>query len=155
MVRAKLELGWSPGQISNWLKHRHGDPALLISHETIYRSVYLAARTELGPRPSRHLRSQRSVRQVRKAKRAHRRGILRNMTPIQDRPAQVCDRVEVRHGEGDLVMGKRPTAVVTLVERATRYVRVVPLPEGYRADANICARTDTGSCRGAVARSRT
>jgi len=100
VVRAKLELDWSPGQIPNWLKHRHRDPALQISHETIYRSVYLATRTELGPRPVRYLRSQRSVRQVRKTKQAHGRGILRNMTSIEERP----------------------------VEHATRYVRVVPLP---------------------------
>jgi IS30 family transposase len=66
---------------------------------------------------------------------SHGRGVLRNMTSIRSRPAVVSDRVDVGHWEGDLVMGKRPSAVATLVERATRYVRVVQLPDGYRADA--------------------
>ena len=57
------------------------------------------------------------------------------MTSIHDRPTSVEDRREVGHGEGDLVMGRRPSAVATLVERSTRMVRVVALPHGYKADA--------------------
>ncbi|MGH2584940.1 MAG: IS30 family transposase [Dehalococcoidia bacterium] len=136
LVRERLELDWSPEQIAQWLKHVHADvPELRVSHETIYRTIYVAGRRELGPRPARHLRSGRSVRHVRKAKQAHGRGVLRNMTSIRERPAAVSERAEVGHWEGDLVMGKRPSAVATLVERATRYVRVVALPDGYKADA--------------------
>ena len=135
-MREKLELDWSPKQITHWFKQTHAaDPDIQISHETIYRTIYTAGRTGLGPRSARHLRSGRSVRHVRKTKQAHGRGVLRNMTLIRDRPAPITDRVEVGHWEGDLVMGKRPSAVATLVERATRYVRVVPLPDGYKAAA--------------------
>lgn len=56
------------------------------------------------------------------------------MVSIRDRPESVAERVEIGHWEGDLVMGKRPSAVATLVERTTRYLRVVALPEGYKAD---------------------
>ena len=131
LVREKLESDWSPEQIAQWLKRTYaGFPELRISHETIYRTIYVSGRTALGLPSARHLRSGRSVRHVRKAKQGHGRGVLRNMTSIRDRPATVTDRVEVWHWEGDLVMGKRPSAVATLVERATRYVRVVPLPHG-------------------------
>lgn len=136
LVREKLELDWSPEQIAQWLNRAHPTTSeLRISHETIYRTIYTAGRTGLGPRPARHLRSGRSVRHVRKAKQAHGRGVLRNMTSIRGRPATVTDRVEVGHWEGDLVMGTRPSAVATLVERTTRYVRVVRLPDGYKTAA--------------------
>lgn len=135
-VRDRLERDWSPEQIAVSLKRDHpADPGMWISHETIDRSIYVSARRELGAKPSQHLRSGRSVRRARKAMRSHGRGVLRNMTSIRSRPAFVSDRVDVGHREGDLVMGKRPSAVATLVERATRYVRVVQLPDGYRADA--------------------
>ena len=98
LVRDKLELDWSPEQIARWLKQTQAAVSdLRISHETIYRTIYLAGRTGLGPRPTRHLRSGRSVRHVRKAKQAHGRGVLRNMTFILDRPATVTDRVEIGH----------------------------------------------------------
>lgn len=135
-VRDRLERDWSPGQIAVSLKRDHpADPGMWISHETIYRSIYVSTRRELGVKPAQHLRSGRSVRRARKAKQSQGRGVLRNMTSIRNRPAVVSDRVDVGHWEGDLVMGKRPSAVATLVERSTRYVRVVQLPDGYRADA--------------------
>ena len=113
-----------------------------ISHETIYRSIYVSTRRELGAKPAQHLRSGRSVRRARRAMQSHGRGVLRNMTSIRNRPAVVSDRIDVGHWEGDLVMGKRPSAVATLVERSTRYVRVVQLPDGYRADAVRAAITE-------------
>ncbi|WP_223145265.1 IS30 family transposase [Microbacterium sp. ANT_H45B] len=136
VVREQLELDWSPQQIARWLRTtRPDDEAMRVSHETIYRSIYVSSRTELGQHSARRLRSGRSVRHARRAKQSHGRGVLRNMTSIRDRPAIVMDRIEVGHWEGDLVMGKRPSAVATLVERATRFVRVVPLHDGYKADA--------------------
>ena len=134
IVRGRLEADWSPEQIAHWLRRQFAtDTHMRISHETIYRSIYLAGRRELGRDASRHLRSGRSVRRARVAKRSHGRGVLRNMTSIRTRPVSVADRVELGHWEGDLVMGARPSAVATLVERSTRYVRVIPLPNGYRA----------------------
>ena len=136
LVRGRLELDWSPTQIAQWLKRVYPNgEELRLSHETIYRTIYVSSRVEFGPRAGKHLRSGRSVRNARKAKQSHGRGVLRNMTSIRDRPAVVTERVEVGHWEGDLVMGRRPSAVATLVERATRYVRVVPLHDGYKADA--------------------
>jgi IS30 family transposase len=108
---------------------------MLVSHETIYRTIYLAGRRELGPKPGKHLRSGRTVRHARGVKGSHGRGRLRNMVSIRERPAVVTERTELGHWEGDLVMGKQPSAVATLVERRTRYLRIVPLLDGYKADA--------------------
>ncbi|WP_331712566.1 IS30 family transposase [Auraticoccus monumenti] len=137
LVRSKLSEDWSPQQITAWLRRTHPDDSgKRVSHETIYRTVFHAERRELGSKPWQHLRSGRSVRHPRGALRTgHGRGRLKNMVSIRDRPASVADRVEVGHWEGDLVMGRRPSAVATLVERSTRYVRVVALPDGYKADA--------------------
>lgn len=143
VVRAKLELDWSPEQIAAWLRLQHPtNPGMRVSHDTIYRFIYIAARTELGARPARHLRSGRSVRRPRRVQVSHGRGRLRNMTSIHSRPIEVLQRAEIGHWEGDLVMGKRPSAVATLVERRTRFVRIVPLPHGYKADAVRRAITD-------------
>jgi IS30 family transposase len=135
-VRDRLEEDWSPEQIAAWLRREHpANPSRWVSHETIYRTIYVAGRRELGSRASRHLRSGRSVRQPRIVRDSHGRGQLRNMVSIHARPAVVTERTEVGHWEGDLVMGKRPSAVATLVERSTRFVRIVPLPNGYKAEA--------------------
>lgn len=136
VVRAKLELDWSPEQIAVWLRRQYPtEKAMRVSHETIYRSIYVTSRSELGSHAARHLRSGRSVRRPRRVQVSHGRGRLRNMTSIHSRPVEVLQRAEIGHWEGDLVMGKRPSAVATLVERQTRFVRIVPLPNGYKADA--------------------
>lgn len=143
VVRAKLTLGWSPEQIAAWLKLAYpGDPVMRLSHEAIYRSIYYVYRRELDRGMSQHLRSGRTIRRPRKGKQALGRGRLKNMVPITARPASVENRVEVGHWEGDLVMGKRPSAVATLVERSTRAVKVVHLPNGYKADAVRIALTN-------------
>ncbi|WP_395245057.1 IS30 family transposase [Agromyces sp. MMS24-K17] len=135
-VRSKLELDWSPEQIAAWLRRQHpSDPKRWISHESIYRTIYITARRELDATTARHLRSGRSVRRPRLVQSSHGRGRLRNMTPIHARPVEVHERTVLGHWEGDLVMGRRPSAVATLVERQTRFVRIVPLPHGYKADA--------------------
>lgn len=136
MVRLKLEQDWSPEQIAAWLRKQHPtDRARWISHETIYRSIYVTARQDLGARAARHLRSGRSVRRPRRVRSSQGRGRLRNMTSIYARPVEVLERAQIGHWEGDLLMGKRPSAVATLIERQTRFVRIVPLPNGYKADA--------------------
>ena len=133
-VRGRLELDWSPQQIAAWLARSRPDLAQRVSHETIYRTLYTAGRDELGDRPARHLRTGRSLRQPRMARRPDGRGRLRNMTSIHARPDDVATRVVAGHWEGDLVMGRRPSAVATLVERQTRYLRLVRLPDGYRSE---------------------
>ena len=130
LVAAKLERGWSPTQIAHWLRREQQDS---LSHESIYHALYTGQIR--APRQGSLLRSGRLLRHARVAKPRQRRGVLRNMTSIHDRPASVEDRAEVGHWEGDLIMGQRPSAVATLVERSTRLVRVVALPDGYKADA--------------------
>lgn len=133
-VRGRLELDWSPQQIAAWLARSRPDPAQRVSHETIYRTLYTAARRELGERPHKHLRTGRPMRQPQSARRPDGRGRLRNMTSIHERPDDVAARSVPGHWEGDLVMGRRPSAVATLVERQTRYLRLVRLPDGYRSE---------------------
>lgn len=134
MVRDRLELDWSPQQITAWLARTHADPAMRVSHETIYRSVYVAGRRELGDGAARHLRTGRPMRRPRMVRRPDGRGRLRNMTSIHDRPSEVTARTVAGHWEGDLVMGRRPSAVATLVERQTRYLRLVRLPDGLKSE---------------------
>ncbi len=133
-VLSRLELDWSPQQIAAWLRREHpAEPRMWVSHETIYRAVYLPASRNLPKATYQRLRSGRTMRRPRLVKRSHGRGHLRDMVSIHHRPATVTDRTEPGHWEGDLVMGKRPSAVATLVERTTRYLKIVPLPDGIKA----------------------
>lgn len=129
-MRLKLTDDWSPEQVAAWLRRSFPEePEWWISHEAIYRHLYISTRPALPSALTSHLRSGRPVRMSQLARKAKPgRGRLRNMRSIHDRPARVEDRQEVGHWEGDLVMGARPSAVATLVERSTRMVRVVRLP---------------------------
>lgn len=134
VVLSRLELDWSPQQIAAWLRREHPhEPGMWVSHETIYRAVYLPASRNLPKSTYQRLRSGRTMRRPRLVKRSHGRGHLRDMVSIHHRPATVTDRLEPDHWEGDLVMGRRPSAVATLVERTTRYLKIVPLPDGIKA----------------------
>ncbi|WP_144681257.1 IS30 family transposase [Cellulosimicrobium sp. TH-20] len=134
VVLSRLELDWSPQQIAARLRREHPhEPGMWVSHETIYRAVYLPASRNLPKSTYQRLRSGRTMRRPRLVKRSHGRGHLRDMVSIHHRPATVTDRLEPGHWEGDLVMGKRPSAVATLVERTTRYLKIVPLPDGIKA----------------------
>jgi IS30 family transposase len=126
-VVAGLEQFWSPQQISARLKRDHPeDQELRISHETIYRSLYLQSRGELRRQLSKNLRTGRSTR--REQGRASTRGRIMDMIPISARPAEVEDRAVPGHWEGDLLMGAGGrSAVATLVERQTRYVLLARL----------------------------
>ncbi|WP_227748863.1 IS30 family transposase [Oerskovia douganii] len=134
VVLGRLELDWSPQQIAAWLRREHPDePGMWVSHETIYRAVYLPRSRSIPKATYQRLRTGRSMRRPRMVQRSHGRGQLRDMVSIHHRPATVADRLEPGHWEGDLVMGKRPSAVATLVERSTRYLKIVPLPDGIKA----------------------
>lgn len=114
---------------------RRGEPSRLIARElgSIPQAVRALLGKHGGVRPPSRRRSLRHLSSVEREEVS--RGVLRNMVTIRERPAAVSDRIDIGHWEGDLVMGKRPSAVATLVERATRYVRVVQLPDGYKAGA--------------------
>jgi IS30 family transposase len=126
-VERGLELCWSPQQISARLKRDHpDDQELRISHETIYRSLYVQSRGELRRQLTKNLRTARSTR--RQHGRVERRGRIVDMIPISQRPAEVEDRAVPGHWEGDLILGSRGrSAVATLVERQTRYVTLAYL----------------------------
>jgi IS30 family transposase len=140
MLRARveqgLELEWSPQQISRRLVLDFtNDPSMRVSHETIYLSIFQSRRRALTPRMHRRLRTGRPMRLPLVARQPAGRGRIRNMVSIRERPPHVEDRSVGGHWEGDLVMGRRPSAIATLVERHSRYVRLVALPAGIKATA--------------------
>jgi IS30 family transposase len=132
-VIADLERLWSPQQIAKRLKVDFGDDeAMSISHETIYKSLYVQGRGELRRELARCLRSGRASRKPRG--RTETRGRIPDMVMISERPAEVADRAVPGHWEGDLLIGKNnKSALGTLVERATRYVMLLHLPDGGSA----------------------
>lgn len=133
-VEQGLEQEWSPEQISHRLRLDHpDDEGMRISHEAIYLSLFRPDRP-LERHLGRHLRTGRTIRGPRVAKRSSGRGRLRDMVPITARPAEVEGRQVPRHWEGDLVMGRRPSAVATLVERSSRFLVLVALPDGLASN---------------------
>ncbi len=137
VVGQRLIERWSPQQISGWLVLAYPDSeAMRISHETIYLSLYVQSRGALKRELARHLRSGRSTRKPQQSRiTGQGRGELIGKVMISDRPAEIEDRAVPGHWEGDLLLGSRPTAIATLVERSTRYVQLVALPDGTKADA--------------------
>jgi len=123
-VARKLERDWSPEQIAGWLKRGYrGDPAWQVSHETIYRSLFVQARGVLKKELLAHLRSRRPIRRSRHAgAKGDGRGQIPDMVSIRQRPAAAEDRAVPGHWEGDLLSGSANSYIVTLVERQTRYV---------------------------------
>ena len=136
-MERKLEALWSPQQISAWLAETYpDDPEMQVSHETIYQSLFVQSRGALrkelhracervgpcaGPRPTR--------------KGGVGQGQLTNMVMISERPAEVADRAVPGHWEGDLIFGRKMTSIGTLVERHSRYVILLKLPNGHGAEA--------------------
>jgi IS30 family transposase len=123
-VARKLGLHWSPEQIAGWLKRTHpGKDPDRVSHETIYRSLFVQARGVLKKELLLHLRSQRTMRRsIHATGKGDARGQIKDMISIRERPASVEDRAVPGHWEGDLLSGPKNSYIVTLVERHTRYV---------------------------------
>ena len=143
VVAAKLDDDWSPQQIAQWLRRQHPNEALMrVSHESIYRDVYMPSRKVFDASMFHRLRSDRPIRRPRGKRSSYGRGQLRNTVSIRQRPVEADDREVPGHWEGDLVYGKRPSAVATLVDRATRYAIVVALPDGHKAGAVARALID-------------
>jgi IS30 family transposase len=124
-VGAKLERNWSPEQIAGWLKRTHPEDCQ-VSHETIYRSLYVQARGVLKKELMQHLRSRRSIRRSRHATQKGRH--ILNAVSIRKRPASIEDRAVPGHWEGDLLCGSKNSNIVTLVERHSRYVMLAKVP---------------------------
>jgi IS30 family transposase len=123
-VARTLRLNWSPAQIAGWLKQAHpGEECYHVSHETIYRSLFVQARGVLKKELMQHLRSKRTIRRARQAsQQGDRRGQITDIVSISERPASVEDRAVPGHWEGDLLSGSNNSHIATLVERHTRYV---------------------------------
>ena len=123
-VAAKLRDLWSPQQISGWLKADHGEEAdMQVSHEAIYRTLYVQTRGVLKQELMQHLRQHRRMRRPAAAADAGaRRGQIVDAVPISERPPEVADRAVPGHWEGDLIVGSNNSYVITLVERHSRFV---------------------------------
>ena len=127
MVASKLLLDWSPEQISGWLQSQYpNDASLRVSHETIYRSLFIQARGVLKQELIQHLRSKRRIRRSRHASiHGHSQGKIVDAISIRERPAEVEDRAIPGHWEGDLLRGAGNSHVATLVERHSRFCMLV------------------------------
>jgi len=127
VVARRLQLDWSPQQISGWLKvHYADDGSMRVSHETIYRSLFIQARGVLKKELIDHLRSRRVMRHAKNASTAGQpRGQIVDAICIRERPAQIEDRAVPGHWEGDLITGSKNTHIATLVERASRFTMLV------------------------------
>ena len=127
IVARKLMLQWSPDQIAGWLKRTFpNDESYQVSHETIYRSLFIQARGALKKELIQHLRSQRSMRRSRhKSLKGEGLGQITDTVSIRERPASAEDRAVPGHWEGDLLFGSKNSQIATLVERHSRLVMLV------------------------------
>jgi len=131
-VQGKLKEKWSPEQISAMLAAEFPDrPEMRVSHETIYQAIYVQGRGALRRELAACLRTGRALRKPRR-KAEERRGRIKDMVMISERPAEAADRAVPGHWEGDLIIGAgNKSAIGTLVERASRFVLLLHLPGGY------------------------
>lgn len=129
VVAAKLRLQWSPEQIAGWIKHAYAvNKDYQVSHETIYRSLYVQARGALKNELLEHLRRERAMRRSRHhTQKTDDHGRIREAVPISERPATAEDRAVPGHWEGDMLCGSGGSQIVTLVERQTRYLMLVKI----------------------------
>ena len=123
-VASKLKKLWSPAQIAGWLKQTYPDDEdFQVSHETIYRSLFIQARGALKKELLQHLRRTRAMRRSRHhTQKSDDRGRITEAVSISERPSSVEDRAVPGHWEGDLIFGSNNSQIATLVERRTRYV---------------------------------
>ena len=139
-IAVKLERKWSPQQIAGWLKREHpDDEGARVSHETIYRSLFVQARGVLKKELLVHLRATRAIRRSRHASlKRDGLGQIKDAVSIRERPAAVEDRAIPGHWEGDLIAGSKNSFIATLVERRTRYVMLAKV-SGKETEAVVAA----------------
>ena len=136
VVEEKLAEWWSPQQVVLWLKRTYpDDQEMQVSHETIYLSLFVQGKGALRRELTECLRTGRAYRRPKTRRAPSGKGQIVDPVMISQRPAEVEDRAVPGHWEGDLLMGRRQTAIGTLVERHTRYVMLFPLPDGNTAEA--------------------
>ena len=130
IVAVKLKQDWSPQQIAGWLKDQYPEnPEMWVSHETIYRSLFVQARGALKKELLGHLRSKRRIRRPLHAIDGRKGERIIGAVSIRQRPTEVEDRAVPGHWEGDLIEGSRGTFIATLVERRSRFVMLTKLSE--------------------------
>jgi IS30 family transposase len=130
VVASKLILEWSPEQISGWLKTEYpNDERMRVSHETIYRSLFIQARGVLKKELMGHLRTKRRMRRSQHSRIfKDSRGRIADAISIRERPAEAEDRAVPGHWEGDLLSGSKNSHMVTLVERHSRFAMLIKVP---------------------------
>ena len=130
IVASKLQMEWSPDQIAGWLKSTYADDENdQVSHETIYKSLFIQARGALKKELLQHLRKTRAMRRSRHhTQKTKDHGRITNTVSIRERPAEVEDRAVPGHWEGDLLCGSNNSQIATLVERHTRLVMLARVP---------------------------
>ena len=130
IIASKLIMDWSPEQISGWLKTEHADDeSLRVSHETIYRSLFIQARGVLKNELMDHLRTKRRMRRSQHSRIfKDSRGQIADAISIRERPADVEDRAIPGHWEGDLLAGAKNSYIATLVERHSRFAMLIKVP---------------------------
>ncbi|WP_280497078.1 IS30 family transposase [Nocardia asiatica] len=135
-IQQRLDKRWSPEQICQAVgKHFPDRPELHVVHETVYQALYVQGRGELRRELARALRTGRIRRKPRRQAACRQPRFTHPMVMISDRPAEVADRAVPGHWEGDLIIGKDgASAIGTLVERSTRYLMLVHLPDGRTAE---------------------
>ena len=145
-VQAGLRLGWSPRQVQRRLRSAFpDDPEMWVSHETIYQALYVQGRGELRRELTRCLRTGRALRKPRaRTGPGQSRGRIPGMVMISERPVEAADRAVPGHWEGDLILGVGGrSAIGTLVERSTRYVMLLHLPQRHGAEEVAAAMQTT------------
>ena len=140
-VAGKLGEDWSPQLIAGWLVREFPDePEMRVSHETIYLTLFVQSRGALKRELATHLRTRRMMRRSKShTARGHGRGQIVDAIAIRERPAEVEDRAVPGHWEGDLLIGSGHSQIATLVERSTRFVMLVQLPNGRSTEQVVDA----------------
>lgn len=131
IIAQKMKAAWSPQQIAGWLKRNYPDKKEFhVSHETIYKTLYVQTRGALKKELQKHLRTKRAVRRSRySTNKGKGLGKIVDAIPISERPASIEDRAVPGHWEGDLIQGSCNSYIVTLVERHSRYVMLAKVPD--------------------------